>query len=288
MKRFALCVALLGIVTVAPAAPAPAVPPIPSMYHGARTVHLSGHAIAYFPPSVVPGTTTAPPILVVLHGSAQGPEEYISFFAKEADRRGIVLLAPSSRGATWDAITEVVQPGLHGRPSAHDIVYRGSPDGDRIEAAIRELARYVPVDRSKMVLAGMSDGATFALALGMLRTHDFAAVIAFSPGIPSQAIPPAVNRRVLVSHGREDEVLSFATTCRLILPALRREGAEVSFRAFEGEHGISPAVASEFLDETFGPVGLPGRQVIAGHPVKPSNAAAAEGSPCGGSKSFAE
>jgi len=74
-------------------------------------------------------------------------------------------------------------------------------------------------------------GATFALALGMLRTHDFAAVIAFSPGIPSQAIPPAVNRRVLVSHGREDEVLSFATTCRLILPALRREGERVRVTA---------------------------------------------------------
>jgi predicted esterase len=65
---------------------------------------------------------------------------------------------------------------------------------------------------------------------------------------------------VWVSHGRRDEVLSFATTCRTILSALRHEGAEVSFRPFDGEHEISPDVAEQFLDEAFGQAAATARQ----------------------------
>ena len=215
---------------------------------------LLEQAIAYFPASVPPDTRVAPPVLVLLHGADRQPPNMIKKFAAEADARGIVLLAPSSINNTWDVVRQAQRvPSRHGSRLDGPAVYRGSRDDARVEAAIAELGKHVPVDRSKMVLAGFSDGATYALALGMSRDHDFATVIAFSPGLPVPAAQPASGRTVLVSHGLKDPVLPFDMTCGAILPELRTQGARLTFRSFDGVHQIPQDVITEFFDAAFGP-----------------------------------
>lgn len=112
------------------------------------------------------------------------------------------------------------------------------------------------------MLAAFADGATFALAMGLSPDHPFSAVIAWSPGIAIETGSPARGRRVFVSHGRQDRVLSFNTDCAEIIPLLQTEGAKVSFIPFDGGHEIPKIAKDAFLDPLFGP--LPGAGV---HPL---------------------
>lgn len=217
-----------------------------------RVIALPDDAIAYVPASAGP----RPPLLVLLHGADHRPKWMIEQLAAEADARGLVLLAPTSRAATWDAVR-----GAEGMPSTDSPLanraarrFSGSRDAERVDAAIAALAKQVPVDRARTVLAGFSDGATFALAMGMAQGEAFSAVIAWSPGIALETARPARGRRVFVSHGRRDPVLSYAVDCEEIVPMLRGEGAAVTFLPFDGVHEMPQAAKDAFLDAVFGPV----------------------------------
>src|SRR5690348_7427392 len=80
---------------------AAAVPPAqPAAAAQGRTLALPDEAVAYAPASAGPN----PPLLVLLHSAGRGRLWMIEHFRAEAGRRGIVLLAPTSKGVTWDAI----------------------------------------------------------------------------------------------------------------------------------------------------------------------------------------
>jgi poly(3-hydroxybutyrate) depolymerase len=180
----------------------------------------------------------------------------VQHFEDQADARGIVLLAPDSEGATWDAVSEAEELPDRDSPLANKLSHRfsRSRDADRVEAAIGALGKIIPVDRAHTVLAGFSDGATFALAMGMSRDHPFSAVIAWSPGIAIQTENPARGRRVFVSHGRQDALLKFGVTCGDIVPLVRSEGGDVTFLPFDGGHDAPKTVKDAFLDAAFGSV----------------------------------
>jgi predicted esterase len=242
-----LAAALLALAQ-APSPP-PAAPPPAA--HQPRLLSLPDDALAYIPASAGPH----PPLLVLLHGAGrQRAPEMLQHFEAEADARGLVLLAPVSQGVTWDSVRNAEEP-----PSPDSVLlnrqaqrFSSSRDAKRVDAAIANLARLVPVDRARTVLAGFSDGATFALAMGMSRREPFAAVIAWSPGIAIQTVEPARGRRVLVSHGREDPILKFAETCGEIVPLLQSEGAALTFLPFEGGHEAPTWLKDTFLDALFG------------------------------------
>jgi phospholipase/carboxylesterase len=245
-----LLAALLALAQAA--APSPAPPA--AIAHRSRLVALPDDAIAYIPASA--GAGPHPPLLVLLHGAGHRQLEMVQHMESEADARGIVLLGPTSRGITWDAVSIAEQPPSLDSPLANARAHRfgSSRDADRVEAAIAALAKVVPVDRAHTALAGFSDGATFALAMGMSRSHPFAAVIAWSPGIAIETAEPARGRRVFISHGRQDPILRFEVTCGEIVPLVQGEGAMVSFVPFDGGHEAPPSVKDATLDAVFGPV----------------------------------
>ena len=82
-----------------------------------------------------------------------------------ADEVGCVLLVPDSRGPTWDAITGV---------------YGG--DVSFINEALSLVFGRFTVDPARVVVAGFSDGASYALAIGRINGDLFTRVVAFSPG----------------------------------------------------------------------------------------------------------
>jgi predicted esterase len=92
-----------------------------------------------------------------------------------------------------------------------------------------------------LVLAGFSDGASYALSLGLGNGDLLDGVVAFSPGFAAPAghrgRPP-----VFVSHGVADAVLPIDRCSRRIVPALQDEGYEVTYREFEGGHEIPQPV----------------------------------------------
>ena len=100
-------------------------------------------------------------------------------------------------------------------------------------------------------MAGFSDGASYALGLGLANGDLFAHVVAFSPGFV-----PGASREgrpaVFVTHGDADDVLPVEQTSRRIVPVLREEGYDVTYREFPGGHTVPPEVAAEAVDRLAG------------------------------------
>jgi phospholipase/carboxylesterase len=145
-------------------------------------------------------------------------------FAEEA---GVAVLAPDSRRATWDAIRE--EFGL-------DVRF--------IERALDKVFSLVDVDPARITVGGFSDGATYALSLGLINGDLFRRIIAFSPGfyIGGQAFG---RPEIFISHGTSDPILPIDRCSHRIVPALKKQGYTVTFRQFDGAHEIPPHIARE-------------------------------------------
>lgn len=194
--------------------------------HELRTAG-GGRALLHVPPDAV--TRGAPRLLVSLHGAGGNPEGAVRPLLPRADAHGVALLAPASAGATWDAI-------------------RGGfgPDVAVIDDLLGQALALVPAAPGRVAVGGFSDGASYALGLGLANGDLFRAVVALSPGF----VPPAPRRgapAVFISHGTADTVLPIAITGRRIAPALEAEGLPVRYREFAGPHAVPPEIADEAL-----------------------------------------
>jgi len=164
---------------------------------------------------------------LLLHGANGQPERVLDRFRDVADESGVILLAPKSRDATWDAI--------HGN-FAIDLPFLG--------AALTAAFARCNVDRAHLAVAGFSDGATLAVALGLANGDLFSHVIAFSPGflIPLRRVGAA---RFFLSHGTADPILPIDHASRAIARDLRRAHLDVLLREFDGGHTVPPNIAQE-------------------------------------------
>lgn len=169
----------------------------------------------------------APPMLW-LHGATGTGRRHLKAVLAAADRYGVVLLAPDSRGPTWDVI--VSQFGGFG------------PDIAFFERALAALDERVAVDWSRLAISGVSDGASYALSVGVTNGDLFPNIVAFSPGfvIGGQLVGLP---RVYVSHGTADPILPIDMCSRQFVPAMREAGYDVTFDEFDGGHTVPPEVS---------------------------------------------
>jgi len=100
------------------------------------------------------------------------------------------------------------------------------------------------IDTKRVAVAGFSDGASYALSLGITNGDFFTHVLAFSPGF---AVPAARrgNPRIFLSHGTEDEILPIDRTSRRLVPQLRQAGFTVEYVEFDGPHTVPREIARE-------------------------------------------
>jgi phospholipase/carboxylesterase len=169
------------------------------------------------------------PLVVLLHGangSARRINDRLGVQAL-ADEFKAIVLTPDSRDTTWD-----VTRGAFG------------PDVAFIDAALADLFTHVTIDPTHIAIAGFSDGASYALSLGLVNGDLFTHVIAFSPGFlvadHRQGTPA-----IFVSHGTADEILPIESTSRRLVPALRGAGYTIDYREFAGPHTVPPAMAHD-------------------------------------------
>jgi phospholipase/carboxylesterase len=141
------------------------------------------------------------PLMVMLHG-AGGSARSVSFTFPLAEERGVVILAPESRAATWDGVR-----GEFG------------PDVAFIDRALRATFQRVRLDTARLAIGGFSDGASYALSLGIANGDLFTHVIAFSPGFTSPA-PRRAGRGLRLARDRI--VLPIDVTSRRIVPQLQK------------------------------------------------------------------
>jgi phospholipase/carboxylesterase len=182
----------------------------------------------------VPDTAEAgAPVLVFLHGAHGSGRRHLRAVLAAADRYGAVLVAPDSRHpGTWDLIAEG----------------RVGPDPAFLDRALEAVTgdRGLAVDMGRLAIGGVSDGASYALSLGLCNGDVFPTVLAFSPGF--LVAPELVGRpRIFVSHGTADAILPIDACSRSFVPALRGAGYDVRYREFAGGHTVPPLIADEAL-----------------------------------------
>lgn len=166
------------------------------------------------------------PVAVLLHGAGGRAQRIVSLLGV-ADTLGIVVLAPESRDGTWDVI-------------------RGDfgPDVAFVDRALQHTFDRVAIDRRRIAIGGFSDGASYALSLGLDNGDFFTHILAFSPGFVATRRPQG-RPRVFVSHGKQDEILPIASTSRRLVPALEDANYPVTYREFDGPHTVPPSIAHE-------------------------------------------
>jgi phospholipase/carboxylesterase len=183
--------------------------------------------LLYVPSNYQPGTPA--PLMVMFHGAGGAARGGLAPMSAHADAAGVILLALSSRSSTWDV--------LHGG---------FGPDVAALDAALSSVFDRYAVSPQCVVAEGFSDGASYALSLGLTNGDLFTHVIAFSPGFMAPA--GVVDRpAIFISHGTEDRVLPIDSCSRRIVPVLRAEGYAVCYREFEGGHTVPVNLVSEAL-----------------------------------------
>jgi phospholipase/carboxylesterase len=165
------------------------------------------------------------PLMVVLHGGGGNPFRSFNWVFAASDRMGFIALFPQSLGRSWD----LIRNGSFGEDAA------------LIDGLLHVVFTHYHVDPDLLALAGHSDGASYALSLGLTNGDLFSAILAFSPGFLD---PGSLNGkpRVLISHGTEDKVLPVDRS-RMMVQLLANTGYEVHYAEFDGGHGLPSEIA---------------------------------------------
>ena len=179
--------------------------------------------------SVPPGyrSDVPAPLLVLLHGAGADAACLLPLYQHQANSAGVLVLAPDSRGTTWD----IIQGGY-------------GPDIAFVDAALERVFAALAVQPDRIAVGGFSDGASYALSLGLANGGLFADILAFSPGFAAPAAYQG-QPRIFISHGTADTVLPIDRCGRTLRTRLVRAGYEVLYREFDGGHRVPAAIVDE-------------------------------------------
>ncbi|MEP0919345.1 alpha/beta hydrolase-fold protein [Leptolyngbya sp. DQ-M1] len=169
------------------------------------------------------------PLVLMLHGAGGNAENGLSIIQQWAEQLSAIVLAIDSREQTWDVI----------------LSHYGSDIAFIDQALSQTFSRY-SINPNQIAIAGFSDGASYALSVGITNGDLFTDILAFSPGF----ITPATQvgqPRCFVSHGKGDTVLPIDRCSRRIVPRLQQAGYNVLYREFDGSHTVPSAIADEAM-----------------------------------------
>lgn len=198
--------------------------------------HIAPSAFAY-----VPATITGPaPLMVVLHGAGGEARSFLDQFKHDADQRGVVLLSIQSSERTW----------AQRKPNDDEA------DVANIKTAIAELTAKAPIDRGRTAVMGFSDGASYALSMGMAYPGLFRTIVAFSPGYAFAPSDIDTDQRILIAHSRRDPILP-AANVRDMIKGLESAGYAPEVHWFNGGHEIDPDLKKAAFDFALGTTRTP-------------------------------
>ena len=167
---------------------------------------------------------------MLLHGAGGDAKQALGWLQGSPTRTALSYWRRSRKERTWDVIY-----GDFG------------PDVRRIDDALSEVFRQFAIDPVRIAIGGFSDGASYALSLGVINGALFRRVIAFSPGFVA-ATYAEDHPRFFVSHGASDTVLPIDACSRRLVPKLKCAGFEVLYRGVRRGHSVPADVAREAMD----------------------------------------
>ena len=194
---------------------------------GVQALHLdnSRDGFIYVPKTYNPSRPAA--LALMLHGAGGQAEHGLSLIRQYADDNNIILIAPASRAASWDIISS--------KTFGPDVIF--------IDQALNIAFERYNIDATHIAIGGFSDGASYALSMGLTNGDLFTHIIAFSPGF-AYTLEKKGKPAVFISHGIQDRVLPIDPCSRRVVPQLQRQGIAVSYHEFSGAHEI-PALISK-------------------------------------------
>jgi len=181
-------------------------------------------ALLYVPQSAMEHGSA--PLVVMLHGAGGTARHSLDLVRGHADEQGFILLMPSSEAQSWD----VISLREYGR------------DVSQIDALLERIFSDYPIDPSRVAAAGFSDGASYALSLGLMNGDLFSHVIAFSPGFMAP-LQLRGEPSIFISHGVEDAVLPIERCSRAIAHQLRGAGRDLDYVEFADGHVVPASIA---------------------------------------------
>ncbi|KAF0157895.1 MAG: hypothetical protein FD159_1251 [Syntrophaceae bacterium] len=192
--------------------------------------HARGGYSLYIPETY--SSERAWPLVVALHGGYSHGRDFIWSWLREARSRGFVLFAPTSQAMTWSI--------------AHVEV-----DGQTLIRHLEEVCSRVHIDRNRILLTGMSDGGTFALAMGMSGESSYPLIAPVSCALPPVDMRQARGKRILWVHGAQDWIfpVSWAVqACRDLL----QSGADIKLKVVEDLSHTYPRETNDSILTWFG------------------------------------
>jgi phospholipase/carboxylesterase len=161
----------------------------------------------------------AMPLIVALHGGHGHGRDFLWSWLREARSRGMLVLAPTSSDRTWSIM------------GGEDV------DAPALREMVESVAGRYPIDRARVLLTGMSDGATYALLCGlgdgMPFTHLAPACGVLHPALLlNGGLARARGRPIYLVHGALDWMFP-VYTARIARQALAAAGAALVYREIE-------------------------------------------------------
>ena len=181
--------------------------------HADNATDQRGGFSVYVPEDYDPAR--AYPLVMALHGGSGHGRLFLWSWVREARSRGVIVVAPTATGDTWS----LMQPEV---------------DGAHLLRVLEHVARAWRVDRSRLLLTGMSDGGTFTLLSGIDEdspfTHLAPVAASFHPMLMTMAQPRRMlNLPVYLVHGALDWMFP-VSVARTAYGALDAAGAKVVYR----------------------------------------------------------
>jgi len=157
-------------------------------------------------------------LVVALHGGSGHGRDFLWSWLRDARSRGVMVLSPTSRDRTWALMGEDV-------------------DAEPLGRMIESVGERYPLDRARVLLTGMSDGATYALLRGLRGglpvTHLAPACGVLHPALlMSGDLARARDLPIYLIHGALDWMFPVATA-HLAREALTMAGAALVYREID-------------------------------------------------------
>ena len=158
---------------------------------------------------------TPMPLVVALHGGHGHGRDFLWTWLRDARSRGVLVLSPTSLDRTWSLMGEDL-------------------DAEPLHGIVAHVAERYPVDRTRMLLTGMSDGATYALRCGGRADTPFTHLallcgVVHPMLVADGGLERLRDRPVYHVHGALDWMFPIATA-HLGRDLLREAGARLVYR----------------------------------------------------------